>query len=221
MSKTVLCIVGKSGSDKTSLALHLRNYIPIVSSRTTRPARDGEINGEPPCHKFLSTDDYIKDVVTNGKVAIGDLIRGDDIILADTQFGEHTYWALASDIFKYDQGVVGYIIDPIGVAALNKAIHLAGELIIRYGFKRQQAPLLWQVANAKVKVLYVDAVEKVIELTPKSRRDRDESQKLGWELCDTLASFRFTTPYIEDERERKVLIGLQAKKLSDVIYEQL
>ena len=121
----------------------------MVSSRTTRPARDGEINGEPPYHKFLSIDDYIKDVVTNGKVAIGDLSRGDDIILADTQFGEYTYWALASDIFKHDRSVIGYIIDPKGVAALNKAIHYAGELRTRYGFKVRQAPLLWQVANAK------------------------------------------------------------------------
>lgn len=219
--KTILCVVGKSGTGKTSLALHLRKHIPFVSSRTTRDPRQGEISGEAPYHHFITTDAYIKDVVSSGKVDIGDLRRGDDIIIADTLFGQNTYWAKASDIVGVDSEAVGYIIDPQGVANLYKVIQKAQDLLIRYCWSEKQAPNLHKLAELRIKILHVSAVESVLNLTAQERRDRDNEQELGWDLCAALSDFQFITPNIPDDRERHILIGLLSKRLSEQIMRTL
>lgn len=220
-SKTILCIVGKSGSGKTSLALHLRNHIPLVSSRTTREIRLGEVDGEAPYHKFLTTDDYIKDVISSGKTDFGQLDRGDDRIIADTNFGNNTYWAKISDVLNFDSPVIGYIIDPQGVANLYKAIEKAGDLIVTHGWNSKQAPLLHKLSETKIKILYVSAVQAVQEKTAQERRDRDKDQELGWDLCEALADYEFTTPNLPDERQRNLIIGMEAKRLADKIILQM
>ena len=215
MSKTVICIVGKSGTGKTSLALHLRHYIPVVSSRTTRKAREGEIHGEAPYHKFLTSSDYLHDVVTSGKVAIGDLSRGSEYLVADTTSREYTSWATTTDLFISDKNVIAYIVDPTGVANLKKAIDKAGELILKHNYRYDQCPDLYKMAELKIKVLYVSAVEKVLEKTSDERKRRDSEQELGWNLCELFADYTYITPYIEDERQRHIQTGLTVKRLSE------
>ena len=57
MKSTILAIVGPSGSGKTTLAEHLKDKlnIPVIVSYTTRPIRDGEIDGKD--HHFVSEQD--------------------------------------------------------------------------------------------------------------------------------------------------------------------
>lgn len=215
--KTIICIVGRSGSGKTTLAGHLKNWIPVVSSRTTRKPRAGEVSGEAPYHHFVTTKKYIYDVVTNVKVGRGDLSRGDDLLVADTTIEGEAYWATASDVFGFPDKVVAYVIDPTGVANLKKAIDTAGDLIINYGYAPDEAPNIFTLANSRIAVLYVNAVEKVLDTVPEERKNRDSVQELGWDVCKVLALFNYTTPYIEDLRERNIFGKLSAHRLAEKI----
>lgn len=213
--KTIICIVGKSGTGKTTWALQLKKYMPIVSSRTTREPRLGEISGEPPYHKFLTTDDYIKDVVTNGKVAIDDLSRGDDIMVADTSFGGNTYWATASDIFKDEDFLVGYIIDPVGVANLLKIRDFCRDKITTNGWRASEAPYLHALAFSNLKILYIDAAQKILDTVTPSRRERDNEQDHLWRFCEGFAVEIIKTPYIEEQGSREIFMGISARKIVD------
>ena len=72
----IVCIVGSSGSGKTFLAQHLEKTqeIPVVISYTTRPMREGEVDGVE--HWFVGPD-RVKQA------------KKDKDILAYTKFGDH------------------------------------------------------------------------------------------------------------------------------------
>jgi len=97
--KTIIAIVGNSGSGKTALCKYLKSEygIPYIVSYTTRPMRDGEVNGAD--HIFVSE----KDMPDRSEM------------LAYTLFGENHYWALHSQV----KDVVCYTIDEIGLIELR------------------------------------------------------------------------------------------------------
>ena len=214
--KKIVCFVGKSGTGKTTWALQFKKYMSFVSSRTTREAREGEVHGEPPFHKFLDGNDYLKDVVTNGKVALNDLSRGDDIMVADTSFGGNTYWATASDIFKDDDSMVGYIIDPEGVAKLFKIRDIARDKIAENGWSFKTAPYVYSLAFSTFYIVYVDAAQKILDNIPQDRKDRDAVQESLWVLCEGFAHERIKTPYIENVNKREFYMSRSAKKLVSI-----
>lgn len=201
--KTIICFVGKSGTGKTTWALQFRKYMSFVSSRTTREARDGETHGYAPYHKFLDGNDYLRDIVTNGKVAMNDLSRGDDIMVADTSFGGNTYWAMTSDIFKDDDPIVGYIIDPAGVAKLFQIQNIMTDKLTENGWNSTIAPYIHALAFSRILVVYVDAEQEILDKIPQTRKDRDNTQETGWALCEGFSFSHITTTYIEDVTKRE------------------
>jgi len=80
----IIAIVGASGSGKTYLSKFLRDElnIPIIVSHTTRPMREGEIEGED--YFFInSTEGY-----------------NQDGMLSHTKFGGYEYFSLRSQLPK-------------------------------------------------------------------------------------------------------------------------
>lgn len=101
--KTILLIVGKSGTGKdTVVDIMQRNHnIHPVVSYTTRKIRDGETNGVE--HIFVDKCTY-----TN------------DELFAYTVYGKYEYWTLKQDIldmFK-KSSIISYIVDEKGVKYL-------------------------------------------------------------------------------------------------------
>ena len=90
--KIIVAIVGKSGSGKTVLSKRLKEFadIPYICSYTTRPMRNGEIDGVE--HIFLPQDTVIP--------------KKEDM-LAYAYFGGYHYWALHSQV----DDIVTYVID--------------------------------------------------------------------------------------------------------------
>ena len=78
MRPIIIAIVGASGSGKTTLSKYLqRKYgIPAIVSTTTRPRREGEVEGE----------DYFFVRSTRG--------IGREAMLTYTRFGKHEYFSL-------------------------------------------------------------------------------------------------------------------------------
>lgn len=134
-------------------------------------------------------------------------------MVADTSFGESTYWATASDLFKDEDSLIGYIIDPIGVANLLKVHDFCAEKLLKNGWNSRQAPYLHAMALSSIWVLYVDAVDAIREQVSIERRERDAVQEHLWRLCYGFALERITTPYIADSREREILMGISARKI--------
>ena len=101
MKTKVLCIIGQSGSGKDTLASMLLSggSHHIVVSNTTRPIREGEVNGRE--HNFLQECNMTR----RTKVAY-------------TIYGGYQYWTLKSD-FKEDKINI-YIIDERGYYAMRK-----------------------------------------------------------------------------------------------------
>lgn len=95
----IICIVGASGSGKTSLSLHLdyEYNIPAICSYTTRPMREGETNGVE--HYFVNE---FKDI-------------SDDDILAYTMYGGYHYWTTHSQIKTCRSHLWSYVIDKRGL----------------------------------------------------------------------------------------------------------
>jgi guanylate kinase len=98
--KTIIAIVGPSGSGKTTLSLFLygRYGIPYVCSYTTRPMRDGEMNGVE--HIFVTEDD----------------VPDQSEMIAYTVFGGYQYWATKSQV----KDVTSYVIDEKGLIYLKE-----------------------------------------------------------------------------------------------------
>jgi guanylate kinase len=96
--KTIIAIVGPSGSGKTTLSLFLygRYGIPYVCSYTTRPMRDGEMNGVE--HIFATEND----------------VPDRSEMIAYTVFGGYQYWATKSQV----KDVTSYVIDEKGLVYL-------------------------------------------------------------------------------------------------------
>ena len=93
MKKRIIAIVGPSGSGKSTLVQYLEEVvgIPQLVSHTTRPMRNGEVQGRE--HWFDS--DYC--------------VPGRDKMLAYANFGGFHYWVALSQVEEYD--VCTYIID--------------------------------------------------------------------------------------------------------------
>lgn len=98
--KKILCIVGTSGSGKTTVSLLLKERLDanIICSYTTRPMRDGETNGKE--HIFITDSE----------------LPSHDDMLAYTYFGGYHYFATHEQVHG-DCSV--YVIDEIGLDELK------------------------------------------------------------------------------------------------------
>lgn len=87
MRPIIIAIVGASGSGKTTLSKYLqRKYgIPAIVSTTTRPRREGEVEGE----------DYFFVRSTRG--------IGREAMLTYTRFGKHEYFSLRRQLPENDK----------------------------------------------------------------------------------------------------------------------
>lgn len=109
--KKVLCIIGSSGSGKTTIERLLEQTFPLhfkrLVSYTTRPMREGETQGVE--HQFVKC------------------LENTDDQLAYTKYGDYEYWAKTSDIVP---GKVNtYVIDVEGFRFLQR--YFADKLEIR------------------------------------------------------------------------------------------
>lgn len=116
MKKRVLCIIGHSGSGKTTIEEILARTFPLhfnrVVSYTTRPMREGEREGVE--HHFVG-----KDKVPTGKE-----------VMAYTKYGDFEYWALAGDLAL---GKINtYVIDVEGYRYLQRFYGDQLELRVMY-----------------------------------------------------------------------------------------
>lgn len=95
----IIAIVGESGSGKTTLSFHLadKHNIPFICSYTTRPIREGEVNGR---------DHWFVDICALTPTSQ----------LAYTNFGGYQYWTLVSQVDKCE--VCSYVIDEKGLIDL-------------------------------------------------------------------------------------------------------
>lgn len=93
-NKICVCIVGKSGTGKSTIVNSIPN-INILNSYTTRPKRFSDEKG----HTFISNEEY--DKLEN--------------IIAETKFGNYRYCATKSQIDNSDV----YILDKKGVEAID------------------------------------------------------------------------------------------------------
>ena len=112
--KKVLCIIGSSGSGKTTIEQLLEQTFPLhfkrLVSYTTRPMREGETQGVE--HQFVNRFE-------------NNNTEGD--FLAYTQYGKYEYWAKSSDLVT---GKVNtYVIDVDGFRFLQR--NFADKLKIR------------------------------------------------------------------------------------------
>lgn len=109
MKPIIIAIVGASGSGKTHLSKYLRDElnVPMIVSRTTRPKRENETEGE----------DYFF-IVNTANYSRSDM-------LTYTRFGEYEYFSLKRQLPK--TGFCTYVVEENGVRALKSS---AGE---RYG----------------------------------------------------------------------------------------
>lgn len=93
--RTIVALVGASGTGKTTLSLHLAKYFEPVISYTTRPIRREEKNGID--HWFVNEH----------------AMPPRHMMLAFTQFGGYHYWASKSQI-PFDRPAC-YVIDEKGL----------------------------------------------------------------------------------------------------------
>ena len=98
--KTIVAIIGASGSGKTQLTLYAQRFgYPVICSYTTRPMREGETNGVE--HIFVAEDN----------------MPTKDKMLAYTFFGGYHYWAEKSQVD--DNLPTIYVIDEKGLVDLK------------------------------------------------------------------------------------------------------
>lgn len=118
----IVCIAGGSGVGKTYAAAKLHGMfnehgIPcnLICSSTTRPMRDGELDGVD--HKFRTKSDYDQAYYWNNTV------------VADTYFGGEYYWTTIDD-FAADK-VNLYVIDEPGIMSLHTKFPDAELIMVR------------------------------------------------------------------------------------------
>lgn len=102
MQPTIIAIVGASGSGKTYLSKILQSELNIYSivSFTTRPMREGEVNGQD--YYFVGQKPQIP--FCN--------------ILTETRFSDYDYYALREQVPP--TGICTYIVDEGGVENLKR-----------------------------------------------------------------------------------------------------
>lgn len=202
MSTKIICIVGRSGSGKTGVAQALVNRGEhVVCSNTTRAPRIGERNGQAPYYHFVDINSYTKAVTDTGLVFSGNLSRGDDIILADTVYGNNTYWTTISDVLAHTGKQSFYIIDPIGVRSLFSLQQQIKSAIQKFNYSREEAPLLHKFSSAAIHLVYLKGCSEIQKtVIGPSRIARDKEQDLGWDLCEIFAQLRLdnTTQYMPE-----------------------
>ena len=96
----VICIIGESGSGKTTWATYIEQQygIPMIQSYTDRPRRNDNEEG----HIFLEVSDF-------------DLLKEEDMI-AYTRFGDYRYCCLKQDVKQLNT----YVIDEDGFDMLKQ-----------------------------------------------------------------------------------------------------
>ena len=96
----VICIIGESGSGKTTWATYIEQQygIPMIQSYTDRPRRADNEEG----HVFLEVSDF-------------DLLKEEDMI-AYTRFGDYRYCCLKQDVKQLNT----YVIDEDGFDMLKQ-----------------------------------------------------------------------------------------------------
>lgn len=100
MKPVIICIVGASGSGKTTASFILQKQFgwKAIVSYTTRPIRDGEVDGVD--HWFVTSDD----------------IPQPNMMCAYTQFGGYEYWTTWNQFNTLFPSV--YVIDEKGLIDL-------------------------------------------------------------------------------------------------------
>lgn len=102
--KQILCIIGHSGSGKTTIELTMEQFYPgmfhRIVSYTTRPMREGEKDGVE--HHFVQSS------------KVPDKSR----MLAYTRYGGYEYWADTNDV--WDNIINTYVIDVEGYRFLKR-----------------------------------------------------------------------------------------------------
>ena len=101
----LLCLVGKSGSGKSTIAMEMeKEGVNVIQSYTTRPERhQGEWG-----HTFANEELFFTHKEKN-------------IVIAETKIKGYYYWA-TSEQYK-GKGVSLYVIDPHGVEVLKKTVN--------------------------------------------------------------------------------------------------
>ena len=105
MSKTIICIVGRTASGKDTFAGMLKERgLRLVVSHTTRPIRATETNGVQ--HYFISEEEA------------AEILKDKDNIAAYTEINGYKYFTTVKSLMDADL----YVIDPKGIECL-KARH--------------------------------------------------------------------------------------------------
>ncbi len=120
--KKILCIIGRSGSGKTTIERLLDLFVPFryhpIVSYTTRPMRPGETDGVE--HHFVKPEQK-----PDGKN-----------MLAYTKYGNYEYWADKRDV---QDGVINtYVIDVEGYHYLKR--YYSDEYDIKVAYVRRHIP---------------------------------------------------------------------------------
>lgn len=104
----IVCLVGKSGVGKTSVAHSLRHKYNIIQSYTTRPKRDTHEWG----HTFVVPDYAIPH----------------HNAISYTFYNGYRYWATREQY--QNKGVSIYVVDPVGVKFLKERVKDAKIIVI-------------------------------------------------------------------------------------------
>lgn len=121
MTHTILCLVGPSGAGKTTIATEMQTLSKIrqVVSYTTRPMRDGELNGRE--HFFIDEPEAARLLYKFRP-------------MAHTVFGGHLYFALFSQVCEHATPTFTYVIDEYGLMELQANVDdMNDRLRLEYG----------------------------------------------------------------------------------------
>lgn len=115
----IICLIGESGSGKSSIAVSLEeegyNYI---KSYTTRAKRNKTENG----HIFLEESSFNK--------------FNKEELIAYTEFDEHRYWSTRQQYIG--KGISIYVIEPSGAIELKRSIKYCEILVIYLKVDREE-----------------------------------------------------------------------------------